>query len=228
MLLFSTVCLFLFSIACIEAQSLYEIREFEDTLDGSIVLPSDSDYKKTRVIWNNRRVGTRPRGFILPQSPEDVVKAVHFLNSHHLKFRVKSGGHCFTGWNQRTDQWVISTARLSTLTVDADEETVVMGAGLRFKAIYTALHSTGLLFPGGTCPTVGVSGFLLGGGHSVLSRSLGIASDSLLSMRVVTASGDLLTVSDTQHSDLFWALRGAGHNNFGVVVVHTPPYIFSC
>jgi FAD/FMN-containing dehydrogenase len=208
-------------LCSVSALTKYEVREFADTLSGSVVLRGDRPFKKESQIWNDRRVGSKPMGVILPKTHQDVVKAMQFLNLHGLKPRVKSGGHNFAGWNQKEDGWVISTRLLDDISIDRDLERITLGAGLRFKAVYKALHRTGLLFAGGTCASVGVSGFLLGGGHSAISRKVGMGSDTIVSMEVVTADARLLTVSPTQHSDLFWALCGAGHNNFGVVVQFT-------
>ena len=74
----------------------------------------------------------------------------------------------------------------------------------------------GVYFPGGRCPTVGVSGLTLGGGWGFSCRHLGMTCDSLLSTEIVTASGDIVTASETENPDLFWAVRGAGGGNFGV------------
>ena len=70
--------------------------------------------------------------------------------------------------------------------------------------------------PGGQCPTVGVSGFVLGGGLGFHMREHGLGIDSLLETEIVTADGKLLHVSDKEHPDLFWALRGGGGGNFGI------------
>lgn len=57
---------------------------------------------------------------------------------------------------------------------------------------------------------------MLGGGHGFLQGRYGLAADQLVSARVVIANGSIVTASQSSNPDLFWALRGAGHN-FGIV-----------
>ena len=89
-------------------------------------------------------------------------------------------------------------------------------AGARNRDIYAALPAHGVVIPYGRCPTVGVGGFLLGGGFGFNSRKIGAASDNLLSTEVVTADGEVRTASATSEPDLFWACRGGGGGNFGI------------
>ncbi len=110
-------------------------------------------------------------------------------------------------------------AKFKKIELDKQNGIVTLGAGQRLKPVYRALEGSGFGFVGGTSPTVGISGYLLGGGHSLLSRQYGVGSDSLLEVTLVTSNGTILTVNDRQHSDLFWAIRGGGNGNFGIAVV---------
>jgi FAD/FMN-containing dehydrogenase len=83
--------------------------------------------------------------------------------------------------------------------------------------LYDALLRCGLTVPAGTCPSVGIGGLALGGGHGVLGRVYGLTLDHLSGARVVLASGRVVDCHERHHADLFWALRGAGSGNFGVV-----------
>src|SRR5437764_1489627 len=78
-----------------------------------------------------------------------------------------------------------------------------------------ALAPYGVYFPGGRCPTVGVSGLTLGGGWGFSCRHLGMTCDNLVETQLVTASGEIVTASEKENADLFWAVRGAGSGNFG-------------
>lgn len=199
-------------------QTSRDIQEFVESLEGDVVFPGDSSYRRESFIWNEKRCGSHPAAIVLPRTYTDVSKSMKFFQRFQIRPRIKSGGHSFTGWNQKEDGWVIYTKHLAKLELLQDPDRLVVGAGNIFKSIYEFLDQTGFLFPGGTCPTVGISGYMLGGGQSVISRTFGMGADSIRRMTVVTASGEIVTASHDENSDLFWALRGAGANNYGVVV----------
>jgi FAD/FMN-containing dehydrogenase len=83
------------------------------------------------------------------------------------------------------------------------------------------LWNQGMTIPGGTCPTVGISGLTLGGGYGLLSRLLGMTCDNLLEAEMVTARGNIVRANQNQHSDLLWACRGGGDGSFGVMTSFT-------
>jgi len=73
------------------------------------------------------------------------------------------------------------------------------------------------MIPGGTCPTVGIAGLTQGGGIGLSGRKFGLTCDHLLEATVVLADGSAVVANAHQHSDLYWALRGGGGGNFGIV-----------
>ena len=85
---------------------------------------------------------------------------------------------------------------------------MTLGAGQDWGEIYSAVNARDLIVVGGTGDTIGLGGYLTGGGHSPLSAKFGLAVDQVLEMEVVTASGDILVINEAQNSDLFWAMRG--------------------
>jgi FAD/FMN-containing dehydrogenase len=93
-----------------------------------------------------------------------------------------------------------------------------MESGAKNSEVYDLIGSNGYAFPGGTCPTVGVSGFTLGGGWGFSRRLLGLGCESLIELEVVDYQGKLIKANQYCHPDLFWGCRGAGGGNFGVVV----------
>src|SRR6185312_14675612 len=101
--------------------------------------------------------------------------------------------------------------------VDVQGGKAVIGAGAKLQDVYAGLARAGRCLPAGTCPSVGIAGLTLGGGIGVLSRKYGLTCDRLVSARVVTADGALRTVSSSAEPELFWALRGGGGGNFGIV-----------
>ncbi len=106
---------------------------------------------------------------------------------------------------------------MSRIRVDAAREAVVVGAGARLIDVYSALWQHGLTIPAGSCPTVGIAGLTLGGGVGYSSRKLGLTCDNLRRLHLVTASGAAIVCDAKEHADLFWASRGGGGGNFGIV-----------
>lgn len=138
-----------------------------------------------------------------------------------MPLRARSGGHSYEGLSVIDDGLVIDVSRLAAVTVDATRGEAVVGAGVKLLDLYQRLWEYGVTVPGGTCPTVGIAGLTLGGGIGFLSRPYGLTCDSLVEVEMVDANGDLLRASESEHPDLFWALRGGGGGNFGIATAFT-------
>jgi hypothetical protein len=108
-----------------------------------------------------------------------------------------------------------------TRAAGAAASDAVVGAGTLLVDLYDQLSHEGMLVPGGSCPTVGISGLALGGGVGVVGRKYGLTCDAMVSVDIVTADGRLLTCDASTHDDLYWACRGGGGGNFGVVTSFT-------
>jgi FAD/FMN-containing dehydrogenase len=108
-----------------------------------------------------------------------------------------------------------------TRAAGAPRTDAVVGAGTLLVDLYDQLARAGVLVPGGSCPTVGISGLALGGGVGVVGRKYGLTCDAILSVDIVTADGRLLRCDASTHDDLYWACRGGGGGNFGVVTSFT-------
>jgi len=98
---------------------------------------------------------------------------------------------------------------------------VTIGAGCRLGEVISALGAINYAIPTGTCPSVGITGLALGGGIGLLARAYGLTADSIISMTVLMADGTIIEVTQDTYPDLFWALRGAGANAFGIVLDFT-------
>ena len=107
-------------------------------------------------------------------------------------------------------------AHVNDITVSDDLETATIGAGANLGEIYTVLSQHGKTVVGGICPTVAIGGYFTTGGYSLQQRKVGMAVDHMVSFRMVTADGELITVSESEHPDLWWAARGGGQ--FGIIV----------
>ncbi|AYG81533.1 putative FAD-linked oxidoreductase YvdP [Streptomyces hundungensis] len=186
------------------------------SLDGRLVRPGDADYATARQLYNTRFDGLRPDAVAYVAHAADVQECLAYARAHHTPVAVRSGGHDYAGWSSGTGRLVIDVSRLNSVAADG-----TIGAGARLLDVYTGLARSGRTIPGGSCPTVAVSGLALGGGHGVTARAYGLTCDSVTSIDLVTADGRTLTASQKQNPDLFWALRGAGNGNFGVVTGFT-------
>ena len=182
---------------------------------GGLVVPGDASYPTVRLPWNRRYDPVRPLAIALPRSAKDVQTCVRWAVKRGIRIAVRSGGHSTAGQSSTTGL-LVDLQRLAGVRAGGDRARV--GPGARLASVYAALWSAnGRTIPAGTAPTVGVSGLTLGGGHGFLSRSLGLACDSLVGAEIVTADGRIRRCSPSKEPDLYWALRGGGQGSFGVV-----------
>lgn len=184
-------------------------------LDGEVVNAGHPMYDEVRNGWNGR-FDVRPAAVVLCDTDEDVAEAVRFARAEGLPLAIRSGGHDYGGRWAVDGTLLIDLRRMNSVSVDADAERAVVGAGARWGDFDARAQAHGLVVPGPTVSHVGVAGVTLGGGLGYLSRKFGLTLDSLASARVVTAEGEVVTASETENPDLFWALRGGG-GSFGVV-----------
>lgn len=152
----------------------------------------------------------------LPTSTADVATGVAIFYDNDCHFSIRGGGHsAIRGAANIDDGILMSMRRVRDVTISQDQSHVVVGAGLTFGEIYTALERENLVVLGGRFGTVG-TGLLLGAGFSYFTNRYGLAVDNVKRHVVVLANGTTVNASSTENADLFWALKG-GNNNFGVV-----------
>ena len=170
---------------------------------------------------------------MFPRSAEDVSLTLRFAREHGVPLTVKCGGHSAAGYCINRGGVVLDVSLLRAMRLDRDTQTLHVQLGARWSDVYGFLlgGATGLIPVGGGCLTVGLAGFLLGGGYSFTSRSYGMGCDNLLSLDLVTPDGTLRHLQEGAESaedqDLWWACRGGGGGNFGVALatelkVHQP------
>ncbi|MFR9800334.1 FAD-binding oxidoreductase [Streptomyces sp. MS06] len=184
-------------------------------LDGSLVRPGDADWRTAHRLYNTRFDGLKPAAVAYVAHADDIRTTLAYARAHRLAVAIRNGGHSYAGWSSGDDRLIVDVSKLNG--VRASGGTAVVGAGAKLIDVYRALAAKGTTIPAGSCPTVGVSGLALGGGHGVTSRAYGLTCDSLTQATLITADGRQITADATDHPDLFWALRGAGNGNFGVV-----------
>ena len=146
----------------------------------------------------------------------DVVAAVRFAAAEGLRVAVRSGGHAGPIFSPAADRLLLDLHGLSSIVVAPDSDTVTVGPGATWGDVAATVQEHGLAISSGDTAAVGVGGLAVGGGIGWLIRRDGLALDSIVSVDVVLASGELVTASDDENPELFWAIRGGG-GNFGVV-----------
>jgi hypothetical protein len=153
-------------------------------------------------------------------SAADVSAAITWACLNGVRIAARSGGHSYGG-HSTTTGLVIDVSRMDGITVDAAGGTARIGAGARLMDVYAQLAARGVTIPAGSCPTVGVAGLALGGGIGFSGRKLGLTCDNVKKLTIVTADGVVRTASPTRNPDLYWACRGGGGGNFGIVTGFT-------
>jgi FAD/FMN-containing dehydrogenase len=191
------------------------VHELRQSLTGEVITPRDPGYEAARRVWNGA-IDRRPALIARPQGVAEVVEAVRFARSERLLTAVRGGGHNVAGHATCDDGMVIDLSRMRAVRIDPEARVAHVQGGALWVDVDYATQAFGLGVPGGMISSTGVAGLTLGGGIGWLSRKHGLTSDNLLSARLVTADGEVLTASADEHAELFWALRGGG-GNFGVV-----------
>ncbi|GHF08001.1 oxidoreductase [Amycolatopsis deserti] len=194
-------------------------EELAAVLRGDLVRPQDPNYDAARAVYNGM-IDRRPAAIVRVRDTADVVACVKFARAHDITIAVRGGGHNAGGLGVADDALVIDFALLHSTTVDPEHHTVRVDAGCTWADVDHATVPFGMAVPCGFLGSTGVAGLTLGGGVGYLARKFGLTVDNLLSADVVLADGTLVTVNETSHPDLFWALRGGG-GNFGVVTSFT-------
>jgi hypothetical protein len=191
------------------------VEALRTRLRGPLLRAGDAGYDEARTIWN-ALIDHRPALVARCAGVADVIATVQFAREHDLLVSIRGGGHNIAGKAICDGGLMLDLSRLKSIRVDPVARTVRAEPGVLGGELDRETQAFGLATPVGTVSTTGIAGLTLGGGQSWLSSKYGFAIDNLLSVDIVTADGILRTASATQHDDLFWGIRGAGHN-FGVV-----------
>ncbi len=192
-----------------------KIEELKAGFTGKILLPGDDAYESARKIWN-AMIDKHPALIARCATTSDVVLALNFAKDNGGILAVRGGGHNIAGNAMCDDGIVIDLSQMKAASVDPGARRVTIEGGATLADLDAATQAHGLATPLGINSTTGVAGLTLGGGFGWLSRKYGMTIDNLESAEVVTAAGEVVRASATEHPDLFWALRG-GSGNFGVV-----------
>ena len=205
-------------------------------LSGQLVLPGSPTYTTSRELYNERFDDSVPAAIAYCRSASDIQRCVGFARDHAVQMAARSGGHSYGGYSS-CPGLVVDVTQMAEVTVGPTAGAVgstagsaagggptgsaTVGAGARLIDVYSTLGASGLLLPGGSCPTVGIAGLTLGGGIGVFGRKYGLTCDNLRTVEMVTADSRVVTADAADHADLLWASKGGGGGNFGVVTSFT-------
>ena len=191
------------------------LKTLQIELSGRLLTPASKEYNDARTIWNGM-IDRRPGLIVRCLNADDVVQAAHLAAQHQLVLAVRGGGHNIAGNAVCDGGLMIDLSQMKAVQVDADRRSARVEAGATLGDFDRETQAFGLATPLGINSTTGIAGLTLGGGFGWLSRSLGLSIDNLISADIVTATGSQVTACESEHADLFWAIRGGG-GNFGIV-----------
>ncbi|XP_067676911.1 uncharacterized protein [Haliotis asinina] len=192
-----------------------------------------------------------PAYIFLVKSISDVQKVMLFARKYDLRVTIQSSGHDYIGRSTGDGSIMINLSKMQRIDIDLKSSLNADGvirseSGNNWARVYEEVDKHGRIVVGGSAHTVAMGGYTLGGGHSPMSRSLGLAVDNLLEVTMVTVDGSIVnatasgtvkvapdgSVTYSSDPDLFWSLRGGGGGTFGVVTsflfkLHKPPSAFA-
>jgi len=192
------------------------IAALRDRLRGAVIAPTDPAYETARRVWNGL-IDRRPALIVRCTGTADVLAALAFAREQGLPVALRGGGHNVAGNAVCDDGLALDLSPMKGLWVDPAARTALAQPGLTWGEFDRETQVFGLATTGGLVSTTGIAGLTLGGGIGWLMRRHGLTCDNLRAVQLVTAAGQVVRASPHENADLFWAVRGAGHN-FGAVV----------
>jgi FAD/FMN-containing dehydrogenase len=183
------------------------------------IYPTSPQYNIVRFNYN-RRFNVHPQAIFAPRDYSEITYVFNVLKKYRLDFAMRSGGHCFEP-GSLSPCYMIDLNKFDEIIPDVSKSEVFIGAGCRLERVIQTLGELGYAIPTGTCPTVAATGLTLGGGIGLLCRPFGLTCDSVKSILLLNAEGEIITVSANCYADLFWALLGGGSGSYGIVLGFT-------
>jgi FAD/FMN-containing dehydrogenase len=196
-----------------------QLEALRSRLAGQLITAASPDFDEARKVVNIT-VDRRPLAIVRAANAQDVVEAVRFAGDRGLPLAVRSGGHSVARYSMIDDAIVVDLSGMKRVSVDPEARIARVQAGATSGDLAGPAHAHGLALSTGDTHSVGMGGLTTGGGIGFMVRKYGLAIDNLLAAQVVTAAGDIVSASASEHPDLFWAIRGGG-GNFGIVTEFT-------
>lgn len=190
------------------------IEAAKQQFTGDVILSNDTTYEEASAVFVCKG---KPAVIFRPKNTEDVVLAITYAKENSMILSVRSGGHNGAGFSTNDGGVVVDLMYFDSVEIfDETQSLVRIGAGANWGKVAKTLGQHNLALSSGDTASVGVGGLTLGGGVGWMVRKYGLAIDSLVAAEIITADGQILRVSEQEHADLFWAIRG-GSGNFGIV-----------
>lgn len=197
---------------------MYSVKKTK--LTGRIVTHEDCAYEASRTNLN-LSIQKFPCIIVFCQNGQDVVNALKWAREHGIPFRIRSGRHSYENFSLLNKGLIIDVSEMNHITINQKNLTATIQAGANLGTVYETLWKYGVTIPAGTSASVGLVGLTLGGGIGMLSRQFGLTCDNLLEVEMVQAVGETgaktIRANKKENKDLFWACRGGGGGNFGIV-----------
>lgn len=191
------------------------LADLQSRLSGSLLRPDQPDFAAQNLPANDVYASVTPLAIAMCADPADVATCVTWCRDEGVQPVVRGGGHNYIGASTTTGL-LIKTTEMNQVDIDRQSGRMTIGAGTLNQNVLDTLRNGRWMLPIGTCPSVGVTGLVLGGGFGDNSRWGGLTCDHLLETDLVLASGETVTAGSKDNADLYWGLRGAGGGNFGV------------
>ena len=196
-------------------------NRLQQAMKGHVFQKGQPGYNGARLVYNELFDWVMPQYVARPIGASDVQGAVRWAVAKGVPLRARSGGHSYEGYSTVPGGVMLDLRKMNGISVNKRAKTATVGAGAQMIDVYNKLATNGATVPGGSCPSVGISGVTLGGGMGLAARAFGLTTDNVLGAKIVTADGQLRKVDKHNNPDLYWALRGGGGGNFGVVTEFT-------
>jgi FAD/FMN-containing dehydrogenase len=192
-----------------------DLRAFAREITGKIFRPGDAKYENLRKGYA-AKFDAHPAVVVHPVNPQDIQASLSFARSNHLPLAVRCGGHSYAGYSTCEGGLVLDMSGFRSIAMAADKSYARLGGGMLCGAVEIETARAGVATVLGQCPSVGVGGFLLGGGVGPLMSKYGLGCDNILAADLVLADGRQIRAAARESPDLYWAIRGGG-GNFGIV-----------
>ena len=195
---------------------IHSFQKKLQSITGAVYFSGSSEFAQLKKIVNQILQPKDPMAIVQTDSLSEIQRVTKQCAEASVPVRIRSGGHSFESFSMG-EGVVVDTRRLNRVEIDPINDWVKVGAGVTLGELRVQLDREGLAFPTGSCPSVGVAGYLLGGGHSRQSRLWGLGADRVQAIDIIDAGGKAYKVSPSHYPELYWSLLGGGGGNFAIV-----------